>query len=53
MTLVDPIQVILLLIAAILFGIAAFGGGTPKFGLVPAGLCLVAVALLLPGLGVH
>jgi hypothetical protein len=42
------LQFVLLLIAAVLFGLAAAGVGSPKFNLMAAGLCLMAVAFLLP-----
>lgn len=38
---------VLFLVAAVLFGLATFGVGG-RFGLVPAGLCLMAVAFLVP-----
>jgi hypothetical protein len=45
--------IVLLLAAAILFGIAAFGvSGTNRFNLIAGGLCLLTIALLLPHLGV-
>jgi len=44
---VTALQFVLLLIAAVLFGLAAAGVGG-RINLVAAGLCLVAVALLLP-----
>jgi hypothetical protein len=41
------LQFVLLLIAAVLFGLAAAGVGG-RINLVAAGLCLMAVAFLLP-----
>lgn len=38
---------VLLLVAAILFGLSAVGVGS-RVGLLDAGLCLMAVALILP-----
>jgi hypothetical protein len=47
------IIVILLIAAVVMFAIAAFGvSGVNRFNLIAAGLCLVAIALLLPHLGV-
>jgi hypothetical protein len=41
------LQFVLLLVAAVLFGLAAFGVGA-RVNLVAAGLCLMAVAFLAP-----
>lgn len=47
-----PVTVVFLLrlIAAILFGLAAFGVEPHRPSLVPAGLCLLAISFL-PGIG--
>ena len=41
---VAPFRLVLLLLAALLFGLAAFGVGHPRFNLVAAGLCCATVA---------
>jgi hypothetical protein len=45
---VNGVQFVLLLVAAVLFGAATFGFGA-RFNLIAAGLCLAALAFLLPG----
>jgi hypothetical protein len=41
------IALVLLIIAAVLFGVAAFGVAAGRINLVAAGLCLVTVAAIL------
>lgn len=45
------VVIVLLLAAAVLFAIAALGVNSNRINLVAAGLCLLAIALLLPDLG--
>ena len=47
------IVIVLLIVAAVLFAIAAFGVAVQRFNLVAAGLFFLALALLVPALGAH
>jgi hypothetical protein len=42
-----PLKLVLLILAALLFGLAAFGIGHPRYNLVAGGLCCAAVAFLI------
>jgi hypothetical protein len=45
------LQIVLLLIAVILAGLAAFGVGAPRFNLLAGAVCFLALAFLAPLLG--
>jgi hypothetical protein len=42
-----PLKLVLVILAALLFGLAAFGVGHPRYNLIAAGLCCVTVAYLI------
>jgi hypothetical protein len=42
-----PLKLVLLILAALLFGLAAFGVGHPRYNLVAGGLCCWVVSILL------
>lgn len=46
----EPVQLVFLIIAAVLFGLAAFGVVISRVNLVAAGLLSWVLAILLPGL---